>query len=436
LRLGCSSGILLISMGLCSAAQTDAIRGRVQLGFKVPPGASSALSFNAGPNAQCMIRAQNAKDSEEGLPVFADDNGTTTFYVEPAANATGSAKLVASCSSGTSQIIEVEAVPGTKPLAYTQIAPDVQHRGGKHVRPALSGDPMALSSDELMRRGYPPRPDPVTSPDDYAGWLRAVSKPATQIEPKLVKMPRRYHGPVTIENAAAGSSNWSGYSLVGNSSPFDFISGNWSVPVTYGSQLGKAVYSALWIGLDGYGSNNVVQDGTGQDVFSFVNGTGPDVWIVRAYYGWKEICCQEPEVRFSNFTVNPGDQISSYVWMGDSSGATNAFGNIAYFWFEDVTTGQYASVSTVFASGVYSGNSAEWIMERPTVNDSMPDLANYSSAGMSNPWAHRADNRWYGYTGGDEVRSQQITMFNGGNPLSTVSPIDNDHMQFQWLAYH
>jgi hypothetical protein len=121
--------------------------------------------------------------------------------------------------------------------------------------------------------------------------------------------------------------------------------------------------------------------------------------------------------------------------MADSSGKISAYGNVAYFWFEDVTSGQYAYVSTPFASGVFSGSSAEWIMERPTVNDNLPSLANYSVAIVSNPWAHRADNRWYGYTGGDEVRSDQITMFNGPNALSTVFPVNADHMQFQWLAY-
>jgi hypothetical protein len=75
-------------------------------------------------------------------------------------------------------------------------------------------------------------------------------------------------------------------------------------------------------------------------------------------------------------------------------------------------------------------------MERPTVGNGMPDLANYSAAVLWNPWAHRADSRWYGYTGGDEVTSEQITMFNASSPLSTVLPLNNDHMQFQWLAYH
>jgi hypothetical protein len=431
LRLGYSVAGVLLSCGLCSAGQTDSTGASAPLSFKIPPGASSAVSFHTAPDAQCLIRAQSAKGPGEALSVFADDGGTATFYVEASSRAGGTARLTASCSSQSTQTLEVEAVAGTKPTSHPSA---IQGTTGKHVRPALSGNPMTPSDQELIQRGYPVRPDPEKSPDAYAAWLRAVTKPATRVMPKLVTMPSRYHGPLEIENGPAGSSNWSGYALVGTSSPFDFISGNWNVPVTYGSELGRTVYSALWIGLDGAGSNNVVQDGTGQDVLSFVSG--PTTWVLRSYYGWKEICCQEPEVRFSNFTVNPGDEIASYVWMGDSAGNVTASGDVAWFWFENVTSGQFAYVSTPFASGVFSGNSAEWIMERPSVNNGLTDLADYSVAVLWNPWAHRTDGRWYGYSGGDEVISDQITMFNASSPLSTVMPIDNDHMQFQWLAYH
>ncbi|MFL6451952.1 MAG: G1 family glutamic endopeptidase [Bryobacteraceae bacterium] len=433
-RFGYSFCALIMSLPLCSGGQVSSSTARDPLSLNVPPGAQSAVSFNAGPDAQCAVRAQNTKEAGEGLTVFADDDGTATFYVEPPRNGGGRAKLVASCASGPAQTIDVQSVAGTKPVPHTQTARGVQGTDGKHIRPALSGNPMTLSERELISRGYPARPDPEKSPDAYAAWLRAVSKPATQVVPKLISVPHRYHAPMQIENSPAASSNWSGYALVGTSSPFDFISGNWNVPVTYGSDVVRTVYSALWIGLDGAGSDNVVQDGTGQDAVTFDNGFG--LWTIRAYYGWKEICCQEPEVRFSNLPVNPGDEIGSYVWMADSSKNLNPFGGIAYFWFEDVTSGQYAYVTTNFASGVFSGNSAEWIMERPTVNNNLPELANYSVAVMWNPWAHRADNRWYGYTGGDEVTSQQITMFNASGALSTVLPLNVDHMQFQWLAYH
>ncbi len=434
LRAGYSFSGLLISFGLCSGGQMDASGRHAPLKFKIPPGASSMVSFSTAPNAQCLIREGNAKASGESLPVFADDGGTVVFYAEAEQRSGGTAKLIASCSSQPEQTIEIQAIPGAKAAADNPIAPGIQGTRYKHIRPALSGDPMSLSTRELVSRGYPARPDPQKSPDAYASWLRAVSKPATQIEPKLISMPNRFHGPLKLENGPAGSSNWSGYALVGTSSPFDFISGNWNVPATAGSELNQAIYSALWIGLDGDASNNVVQDGTGQDVLSFISGS--TIWTIRSYYGWKEICCQEPEVRFSNFPIYPGDEISSYVWMADSSGNISAFGGIAYFWFEDITSGQYAYVSTTFTSGVFSGNSAEWILERPTISNNLTDLADYVGATVSNPWVHRADNRWYGYTGGDEITSQQITMFNGANALSTVSPVNVDHMQFQWLAYH
>ncbi len=96
---GCRVAGVLLSLGLCSAGQINPTAGLAPLSFKVPPGASSAVSFHTAADAQCLIRAQKSKASGEALSVFADDSGTATFYVEASSRAGDTVKLAASCSS-------------------------------------------------------------------------------------------------------------------------------------------------------------------------------------------------------------------------------------------------------------------------------------------------------------------------------------------------
>jgi hypothetical protein len=82
-----------------------------------------------------------------------------------------------------------------------------------------------------------------------------------------------------------------------------------------------------------------------------------------------------------------------------------------------------------------SGREAVWIMERPTVSGSLPDLANYGSAVMYNASARKANSpRYQGfmpYLGG---HNKQDTMVNGVDTLSTVTAIDSNSMRFDWKA--
>ena len=277
------------------------------------------------------------------------------------------------------------------------------------------------------------RPDPQQAPGAYASWLKAVSKSATFISPKTVNVGGRYHGPAKASADPAGSDNWSGYALsgAGVSSPFVYVEGDWNVPALVGAEPGKTTHSSYWIGLDGLGSSDVVQDGTNQDVTES-NGN-----IYTSYWPWKEICCQEPEVAISNFNVRPGDEIYSSVWMGDANGNLTPWGGYGYFYFDDVTTGQYTWLRTQFNSGTFYAISAEWIMERPTFSFGLPDLSDYWFAVMQSPWAYTGDNTWVNFlSGGDGATIFQTTMYNGNDAISTVYPINGNAMQFVWMNYH
>jgi hypothetical protein len=99
-----------------------------------------------------------------------------------------------------------------------------QARPGAHVQPALAVDEATgLSPEELVRRGYPPPPDPQQTPEGFATWLKVVKKPRTSVPPRLVANPG-------VRHAVARSRNWNGSELDGPPQSYDFVEGDCDVP--------------------------------------------------------------------------------------------------------------------------------------------------------------------------------------------------------------
>src|SRR3984885_7556897 len=94
------------------------------------------------------------------------------------------------------------------------------------------------------------------------------------------------------------STNWSGYAA--DSGTYTSVSSSWVQPTgTCSSRTDQ--YSSFWVGLDGYSSDSVEQDGTDTDC---VNGK-------PQYYGWYETY-PNPSYNFGS-TVQPGDTMTASV---------------------------------------------------------------------------------------------------------------------------
>ncbi len=96
-------------------------------------------------------------------------------------------------------------------------------------------------------------------------------------------------------------------------------------------------------------------------------------------------------------------------------------------------TSMYTWVYTPRGSTDAGGSDAEWIMERPTVEGGLPDLADYNPSQMSHAVARQVAGGYVTYQG---AANEQITMLNGSDTLSTVSAIDAVTMRFNWQAFH
>lgn len=186
------------------------------------------------------------------------------------------------------------------------------------------------------------------------------------------------------------------------------------------------------MGLDGDGLTDLVQAGTEQECvnynFLFVNIT------VSTYYAWTEFLPQQPtEQVISGLVVNPGDLIFTEVWIGNAGSMPTLSGAFGVFLIMNLSRGTSTWIYTPVGGTSVSGSEAVWIMERPTVDGSLPDLANYGSAIVSSAHARKTGGGYIDYQG---ARNKQITMVNGTDILSTVTPIDAHSMRFDWQRFN
>jgi hypothetical protein len=153
--------------------------------------------------------------------------------------------------------------------------------------------------------------------------------------------------------------NWAGYMVSSDlQTPqpnVTGVSGSWIVPSVMGSA--NSSYSAVWIGIGGQFDRTLIQCGTEQD---FVGGQ-----II--YSAWYELL---PGRSFPvrSMDVSPGDQIQASIQALDATLGQWSI-NI-----KDVTTGASFQRTFSYAS---SQLSAEWIIERPTVNGVLSSLADF-----------------------------------------------------------
>jgi hypothetical protein len=150
------------------------------------------------------------------------------------------------------------------------------------------------------------------------------------------------------------STNWSGYADTG--SGFTSVKGKWTQPsAKCGS---KESLAAFWVGIDGYSSTTVEQDGT---IILCDGGTA-------SYYTWWELY-PENDIQVVGDTVAPGDKITaSVVRSGDS--------------YKLAVTDSTNTANSFSETETYSGaadSSAEWIAEAPSSSSGVEPLAHFST---------------------------------------------------------
>jgi hypothetical protein len=253
--------------------------------------------------------------------------------------------------------------------------------------------PLTASDEELAKFGFPPRPSQTALPKVYATWAKAVQAAKNHIVPELQKTNISHHpheskGKGAIDGSFY-SSNWSGE--VATTSAYNWYSPNafyyvyseFEVPLAqqaFGACTGDWDYDLAWVGIDGYsgyGYNDVLQSGIEADAYCYnYYGSYYRNTFYSAWFEW----VPDYLVRIPNFPIAPADEVFVEVW---STSPTQGHAYIVNY-----STNSYVVVSFNAPYGTYlTGNSAEWIVERPFVNGYLSTLTNYVTDYFSDAYA-------------------------------------------------
>jgi hypothetical protein len=181
----------------------------------------------------------------------------------------------------------------------------------------------------------------------------AVSTPKLSPRTHNVPLSAHHHGGRTANQT---SNNWSGYAAQG--STYTSVSSSWTEPSVSCNTNGIV---AFWIGLDGWGSSTVEQDGTGVDCSS----GSPQ------HFAWWETYPANAIQEYSD-PVSPGDSMTSTV---------TDEGNGTYEMDLTDNTQGWTENNPVSASG--QDASAEIIAEAVTSGSSVTQLPDFGSVSFS-----------------------------------------------------
>jgi Peptidase A4 family len=333
---------------------------------------SVPIAITTKPYAECRMRPMAPSESrEEGLLLYADDEGVVRFGALPELVADRAMRPVIDCKGddGSSSAYTVDLQASIEVITPRPPSPS----STRTVLPALTGDLLALTEDELMKGGYPPRPDPVRSPAQYSLWRSMVSTPATVVPSRGVPISRKFAPSAGL----AFSEIWSGGILIQPSTVYAEVWGEWVVPDVSNSSkshLNGNLVSSTWVGIGGWstpaGSQDLIQDGTEQD------WQYPGFSTYNAWY--EQLPAQA--VTFPDLAVGANDTVIALTFASDASGRVSASGGYAGFQMKNVTRNLVSKPVVYQAPGAYQffGGTVEWIEERPLgTSGQVEPLANF-----------------------------------------------------------
>jgi hypothetical protein len=312
----------------------------------------------------------------------------------------------------------VDLLPTKMPEVFVYSQPDRQF------------DAISASDEDLASAGFPPRPDLDKAPAAYERWSRVVGAHNARIDtPELTETQIQHRTPENLvksnhaaeaaSTVAALSTNWSGFIAEAPNGTFtadeSLTFTEFVVPVAqqaFNTCSGGWDYMAVWTGFDGVHSSDVLQAGIDVDAYCKLGTT-------QTFYGaWFE-WFPENEILINNFPVAPGDLMTVLVYYTTTAPHGHAF-------IANLTKAVEVSIAFSPPAGtVFHGNSAEWVVEAPTVNGSQSHLTNYVGLLSSSNFAFNSSTG-YVYAGAApaKVTNYDVTMTNSsGHAISGCSLI-------------
>jgi len=205
------------------------------------------------------------------------------------------------------------------------------------------------------------------------------------------------------------STDWAGYLVTPDlENPQEQVTGvnaSWTVPRI--GVFSSDAYSSAWVGIGGHSEKTLIQVGTEHDS---VNGQ-------EYYSAWYEMLPDEA-IRITSMSVSPGDLITASITLVNSD--TNEWA----IRINDVAKGKGFYRTFIYNS---SRLSAEWIVERPHVNDEITLLANFGTMTFKDSYATVGDNvgKITSFPYSQVIMTTELSL-----QLASVSPLSADGASF------
>lgn len=187
------------------------------------------------------------------------------------------------------------------------------------------------------------------------------------------------------------STNWSGYADTG--SGFSTVTGSWTEPGV--SCTSTTSLAAFWVGLDGYSSSSVEQDGT------LIECYGGAAY----YYTWWEM-----------YPTNAIQVVGSTLHAGDSITASVVRSGTSYTLKVTDSSRPADSFSTTQTCSSCANSSAEWIAEAPSGSSGVYPLSDFGS------WTESGATVKAGSTSGviSSFTDDELTMINSSGATKAL----------------
>lgn len=231
------------------------------LRYTIPPIIQTPIAIKSLPDGLCTIRFH---DNEQTMKLYGDRDGIIRLHASSPKESEVLRKFVIDCDvRGNITRFHIELRVNSTPTSDMPSPPSDLPRPSTRTTtlPALSEKDMtSLSDKELIQRGYPLRP-PKKALEAFNHWKKIVSNPITLIEPHRVVESGILHTPTKkiLTGPGTGVSRiWSGAVIDQPPAPFEYVTGKWTVS-TVTSATGREEASSTWVGIDGYGTPDVMQ---------------------------------------------------------------------------------------------------------------------------------------------------------------------------------
>jgi hypothetical protein len=345
------------------------------------PDQSYAVAIPMKPWTECTIYPEGASgDPVHTNTIKADASGEVRFYPPQDWGTRLSLDCTLNGSSQGSHLVDLSDASTFKRESESDLIPHVER-----VLPALAGDPMAPSLKELLKQGYPPRPDPQRSRARYQHWLQAVSTPAQVYSSMPVSKVGDSFNYFWGENANYG---WTGF--VQSNSAFDpsppiKATYNGTVYEEYMAEMGVPGFSngqacsncstGIWAGTGGV-KIDLTQFGFGvqptdlfQSGFALNNKSNKGQPFYEFVAVGNESAVYPPVPQADQYSA--GDEFIVWGWQASDSSCdlTSSDAQYACFGFWDLTANPnwvLVGLKLPISAGIYLPVTVEYIAEAPT----------------------------------------------------------------------